>query len=310
MSQTKKQPGRPRINQLTPAQAHTLVIIKRLIARHHVPPTMKELAEAMHINGASAYELVGQLVRKGYLTREPRKARTMVVVAQPPQPKEPEKTVLSINQAVRLYFDAFSNFRDEFELTAIEEQAYRVLETAQARIDDDVRAKIDDLPLMAAIPVAHSAMEWALEAVPKITWGRPLYQYGQLRPLNNTIIIYFNYMRKLRTQYAEQNRPLRRAHEVLFLTLQEAFRRIEKDRNANVSDLFVLESVQKVHALCELPAEEVPHIDVSRRYEGQTLDDGIDERERVRGRNAGLTRKQIVEQLDARGEIKASRHCV
>ena len=41
---------------------------------------MKELAEILGISSASAYDQVNQLIRKGYLKREPRKARGIVIV--------------------------------------------------------------------------------------------------------------------------------------------------------------------------------------------------------------------------------------
>lgn len=80
MATPQKRPGRPRIAELTGSQQRTLNEIQRLIARHNLPPTMQELATAMGVNSASAYEQVNQLVRKGYLKREPRKARNIVVL--------------------------------------------------------------------------------------------------------------------------------------------------------------------------------------------------------------------------------------
>ena len=43
---------------------------------------MKELAEILGISSASAYDQVNQLIRKGYLKREPRKARGIVIVRE------------------------------------------------------------------------------------------------------------------------------------------------------------------------------------------------------------------------------------
>ena len=80
MATPQKRAGRPRIEELTGSQQRTLDEIQRIIARHNLPPTMQELAAAMGVNAASAYEQVNQLVRKGYLKREPRKARNLVVL--------------------------------------------------------------------------------------------------------------------------------------------------------------------------------------------------------------------------------------
>lgn len=79
MTTTKKQAGRPPIDGLTPAQIRTLTAIKTFIRSHKVPPTMQELAFAMNVNAASAYEHVIELARKGFLKREPHKARCIKI---------------------------------------------------------------------------------------------------------------------------------------------------------------------------------------------------------------------------------------
>ena len=76
----KKSVGRPRSDEITSSQQRTLDEIKRYIARHNMPPTMRELAELMGVNSASAYDQVNQLVRKGRLKREARKSRSLSVV--------------------------------------------------------------------------------------------------------------------------------------------------------------------------------------------------------------------------------------
>jgi len=47
------------------------------------PPTMKELADILGISHASVHGQVNQLVRKGYLKREPRKARGIAIIREP-----------------------------------------------------------------------------------------------------------------------------------------------------------------------------------------------------------------------------------
>ena len=79
MTTTKKQAGRPPIDGLTPAQQRTLVAICQHIKAHEMPPTMQELAQSLSINAASAYEHVSELVRKGCLHREPRRARCISI---------------------------------------------------------------------------------------------------------------------------------------------------------------------------------------------------------------------------------------
>jgi repressor LexA len=81
--QSKRGPGRPAVEELTAPQKRTLDELQRIITREKLPPTMQELAAAMGVTAASAHEQVSQLVRKGYLKREPRKARNLTIVGGP-----------------------------------------------------------------------------------------------------------------------------------------------------------------------------------------------------------------------------------
>ncbi len=65
---------------ITEPQAKTLQAICDILDRSGLPPTVKELAEALGISHASAHEQIAQLVRKGYLRKEDRKARSIVVI--------------------------------------------------------------------------------------------------------------------------------------------------------------------------------------------------------------------------------------
>jgi len=76
-------PGRRPIVSITEHQRRTLREIRDFIARKGYPPTIQELAEILGITHASAHAQVNQLVRKGYLKREPRKARGLAVVREP-----------------------------------------------------------------------------------------------------------------------------------------------------------------------------------------------------------------------------------
>ena len=80
----KNTPGRPRIVEITEPQRRTLAAISHHAARLGYPPTILELAEFLGITNASAHDQVSQLVRKGYLRREPNKARGLTVVKEPP----------------------------------------------------------------------------------------------------------------------------------------------------------------------------------------------------------------------------------
>lgn len=79
----KKGPGRPAIEELTSSQQKTLEEIRQFIARRKLPPTMQELADLLGVTAASVHEQVTQLVRKGYLSREPRKARNLTILHGP-----------------------------------------------------------------------------------------------------------------------------------------------------------------------------------------------------------------------------------
>ena len=81
MKQHRK--GRRPIQEITEPQRRTLHEIRLFIIEHGFPPTIKELSEVLGISHASVHGQVTQLVRKGYLKREPRKARSIVIVREP-----------------------------------------------------------------------------------------------------------------------------------------------------------------------------------------------------------------------------------
>ena len=65
---------------ITEPQTRTLRAICQILDSTGLPPTVKELAEALGISPASAHEQIAQLVRKGYLRKEEKKARSIVVI--------------------------------------------------------------------------------------------------------------------------------------------------------------------------------------------------------------------------------------
>ena len=65
---------------ITEPQTRTLRAICQILDSTGLPPTVKELAEALGISHASAHEQIAQLVRKGYLRKEAKKARSIVIV--------------------------------------------------------------------------------------------------------------------------------------------------------------------------------------------------------------------------------------
>ena len=65
---------------ITEPQARTLRAICQILDSTGLPPTVKELAEALGISHASAHEQITQLVLKGYVRKEAKKARSIVVI--------------------------------------------------------------------------------------------------------------------------------------------------------------------------------------------------------------------------------------
>ena len=72
--------SKKKVEGITQPQARTLNVICQILDSTGLPPTVKELAEALGISHASAHEQIAQLVRKGYLRKEERKARSIVIV--------------------------------------------------------------------------------------------------------------------------------------------------------------------------------------------------------------------------------------
>ena len=79
----EKRRGRPPTREITEPQRSTLQAIRAFTAKRGFPPTMKELGDILGVAPASAHEQVNHLVRKGYLRREPRKARSIEIVEGP-----------------------------------------------------------------------------------------------------------------------------------------------------------------------------------------------------------------------------------
>jgi repressor LexA len=83
--QQGKRRGRRPTTEITEPQRSTLRAIRAFIAKRGFPPTMKELGDILGIAPASAHEQVSQLVRKGFVRRDPRKARSIEIVEEPEQ---------------------------------------------------------------------------------------------------------------------------------------------------------------------------------------------------------------------------------
>ena len=85
MAHRQPGPGRPTSNLISEAQQRSLAALREIIAKKGFAPTMAELGEFLSISAASAHQLVGQLERKGYITRDSGKARSITVSREPMQ---------------------------------------------------------------------------------------------------------------------------------------------------------------------------------------------------------------------------------
>lgn len=81
--QAKRGRGRPPAEGITPKQRETLRAVRAFLAQRGQPPTIGELAGMLDVSGPTAYASVNQLVRKGYLRREPNKRRGVSIAREP-----------------------------------------------------------------------------------------------------------------------------------------------------------------------------------------------------------------------------------
>lgn len=75
-----KRRGRPPVQEITAKQRRTLAILRELINKHGIPPTVQELATILGVSPASVHQQLQQLASKGYVRREPRKARSLEII--------------------------------------------------------------------------------------------------------------------------------------------------------------------------------------------------------------------------------------
>lgn len=76
-----------RTTDLTPRQRAILDWIKRFIAEHGMPPTVREIGSAFQIRSSSAFYLLKELERKGVVERGQMGARSLVVKETGRQPR-------------------------------------------------------------------------------------------------------------------------------------------------------------------------------------------------------------------------------
>lgn len=70
---------RPETVELTARQRQVLEWVKAFIREHAMPPTVREIGRAFHIESSSVFDLLKTLERKHYLKRGDRGARSLIV---------------------------------------------------------------------------------------------------------------------------------------------------------------------------------------------------------------------------------------
>lgn len=81
-----------RTNDLTPRQRETLQWVKDFIRKNRMPPTVREIGDSFGIKSSSVFDVLKALERKGYIKREPRKARSIVVLGRNKQSAAPRRS--------------------------------------------------------------------------------------------------------------------------------------------------------------------------------------------------------------------------
>ncbi|MBF0453671.1 MAG: transcriptional repressor LexA [Magnetococcales bacterium] len=75
-----KRRGRTPDEGLSPILKNTVETIRSFILKEGIPPTMQELADLLGVSKPTVHEQLGNLERKGYVRRKPRKARSLEIV--------------------------------------------------------------------------------------------------------------------------------------------------------------------------------------------------------------------------------------
>lgn len=86
MDKTTKRLGRPCVDVISDIQRKTLKLIESFVQEWGYPPSQKQLADLLGIKAASVNDQIKQLVRKGYLRREPGRARGIAVLRSADEP--------------------------------------------------------------------------------------------------------------------------------------------------------------------------------------------------------------------------------
>lgn len=202
---------------------------------------------------------------------------------------------------VNSYVSALQELREEWELTELEEEAYQRLLQAQDRLDEFEYAQLNDLYLQDAIRLAHRALTWP-GYVPVVAKDLPGIRIGRYYHLNAAIICYEGRYGRHCHRIESGGSTLSETEVETLEILREARDRIETCRNADLTDLPLLATLQSAHRQLGLDPCLIPQVDVTRYYEGPTSSDGIDVRNQIDGLKKGLSHAEICEIENARSE--------
>jgi repressor LexA len=184
----RKRPGRPVVDKITDAQRETLQAIRDFITQHEYPPTMQELGKKLKISGASAHQLVVQLERKGYVTRQPKLPRSLKVlrgIEQQPSSLVSLELLGMVAAGEELWNDENRLGEVMVESSLIGRGKYFALKvTGKSMLNAGIRD--GDVVIVRQQPVAESG-EIVVAATSKGTTVKRLFMQGdqiELRPEN------------------------------------------------------------------------------------------------------------------------------
>lgn len=89
-------PGRPPISTLTDSQARILREVEAFIREHSYSPTTGELAERLGMAAQSVSEQLQRMERNGYIQRQPRKVRSLIVLRSAEPPRESVSRLVAV----------------------------------------------------------------------------------------------------------------------------------------------------------------------------------------------------------------------
>lgn len=72
--------------QLTPRQVDVICAIRNTRHLHGYPPTIRELASQLALSRVTIVQHVEALIRKGYVRKAPKLARTLEIIADHAEP--------------------------------------------------------------------------------------------------------------------------------------------------------------------------------------------------------------------------------